>query len=629
MLLLTVLLFSIFSSIAQVTWSEPEIRELEPDEYELSITASMDEGWHIYSFDIDEGGPIPTSLTFAMPSGVERVDRLISSVQPTSYYDDIFGMEISYYEGSVTFTQRLKLSGTSGEKIGVDVEWMACNDGSCMPPTNEHFEVEIPRSSTPLWRIILEAVLWGFAALLTPCVFPMIPMTISYFIKGERGTWQAALYGLFIVALYTLPVAAIILITYLLGGDAVMVDIFNWIATHWLPNILFFAIFILFAASFLGAFDLTLPSSWVNRSDKHAGRGTIGGIFFLSLTLVLVSFSCTGPIVGSVLIASTQGEFWQPIVTIVAFSAAFALPFVVFAIFPSAMKRLPKSGGWLSSVKSVLGFLELALAFKFLSVADQTYHWGILDREVYLAIWIVIFSMLGFYLLGKIRLKHDLELPRIGVLRLALSIVTFTFVVYMIPGMWGAPLRALSGYLPPLESQDFVMSRVVESAPKSIHSSSVKYSDILGETLPGGIKGFYDIEEAREYAREVNKPLLIDFTGHGCVNCRAMEQNVWSDSRVDSLLKNEFVVVALYMDDKYQLPESEWVTTSSGRVLKTLGRINSHLAMERYGVNAQPYYILEGLNGESLAPARGYDLDVEAYIDFLNAGLQKFNELGE
>ncbi len=614
------LLFSILHTSAQVSWSEPSIVELEPNIYELKITAQIDEGWHIYDTQKSESGVLPTTLTLSLPDGVELLGELQTSKPPTRYYDDVFDMEIAYFDGSVTLSQSFKMVRVTTQKIGVGVEWMACNDGSCTPPDELSFELQIPQSGSSLWRVILEAVLWGFAALLTPCVFPMIPMTVSYFLKGEsQGRLMAALYGVFIIALYTLPIGAIILITYMLGGDAVMVDIFNWLATHWLPNTLFFAIFILFAASFFGAFDLTLPSSWVNRSDSKGGKGSVVGVFFLSLTLVLVSFSCTGPIVGSVLIASTQGEFWTPIVTIFAFSSAFALPFVIFALFPSIIKRLPKSGGWLSSVKVVLGFLELALAFKFLSVADQSYQWGILDREIYLSIWIVIFSMLGLYLIGKLRFAHDAEFKSIGVGRLGLAIVVFSFVVYMIPGMWGAPLRGLSGYLPPIETQDFVMNKVYSEESELTHT-------LQSRPLPNNLSGFYDLDTAREYAREVNKPLLIDFTGHGCVNCRAMEQNVWSDGRVDRLLREDYVIVALYMDDKQTLPQDEWVTTSSGRVLKSVGRVNSYLALQRYGVNAQPYYIIEGLDGEQLAPARGYDLDVEAYVDFLREGVKNFNK---
>ena len=498
--------------------------------------------------------------------------------------------------------------------------------------------VPAPQDATgggTLWALIIEAILWGFAALLTPCVFPMVPMTVSFFMKGEggpaRGRFRAAMYGFFIVALYTLPIAAIIVITRILGGDTVTADIFNWLATHWLPNILFFLVFMVFAASFFGAFEITMPSWMVNKTDAKADSKGLAGIFFMALTLVLVSFSCTGPIVGSVLIKSTSGEFWSPIVTMLAFSVAFALPFTIFAFFPSMLKKLPKSGGWLNSVKVVLGFIEVALGMKFLSVADQTYHWGLLDREIYLAVWIVTFSLLGLYLLGKIKFAHDSDMPYLGVGRLALAIITFSFVVYLIPGMWGAPLKGLSGYLPPLHTQDFVVGQGGSAAASgepgmllTADGKKPKHSDFLH--LPHGLEGFFDLQEAEAYAAKVNKPLFIDFTGHGCVNCREMEARVWSDPQVLDILRRDYVIVALYSDDKKILPENEWVTTDSGKVLKSLGKINSYYALKTYGVNAQPYYVLQGRDGKTLVPPRGYDLNVENFVQFLRSGVEAYKK---
>ena len=606
----------------------------------------------------------------------------------------MFGMEIGTFSGKALFTQRVRLTAAQA-KVRAAIEWMICDDKSCMPPSDTELtlvvgaadaqggaaeataapaggeSVATPAAATErvsdtaatsgsvagasettagaetaaapakdaagsgsLWSLIIEAILWGFAALLTPCVFPMVPMTVSFFMKSSGkpalGRFRAGMYGFFIVALYTLPIAAIIVITRLVGGDAVTADIFNWLATHWLPNLIFFAVFMLFAASFFGAFEITMPSWMVNKSDSKADSKGLAGIFFMALTLVLVSFSCTGPIVGSVLIKSTAGEFWSPIVTMLAFSLAFALPFTLFAFFPSMLKKLPKSGGWLNSVKVVLGFVEVALGFKFLSVADQTYHWGLLDREVYLAIWIVVFAMLGFYLLGKLRFAHDDEVQHVGVGRLALAIAVFTFVVYLIPGMWGAPLKALSGYLPPLTTQDFVLGQttsagasVSATAPlRTVDGKAPKYSDVLH--LPHGLEGFFDLKEAEAYAARAGKPLFIDFTGHGCVNCREMEARVWSDPRVLELLRNDYVICALYSDDKMELPESEWVTTESGKVLRSLGKINAHYALKTFGVNAQPYYVLQGRDGRMLVEPRGYDLDVEAFVDFLRRGVEAY-----
>ncbi len=505
-------------------------------------------------------------------------------------------------------------------------------------------EASSGKESAPFdWGLVLQAILWGFAMLLTPCVFPMIPMTVSFFLKNSgnarRGRFNAFMYGLFIVLLYTVPISLIILITWIAGGDAVTADIFNWLATHWLPNIIFFIVFMTFAASFFGAFEITLPSSWVNRADGKSDRKGLVGVFFMALTLVLVSFSCTGPIVGTVLIQSTAGQFWMPIVTMTAFSVAFALPFTVFALFPSLLTKL-RSGSWLGSVKVVLGFIEVALGFKFLSVADQTYHWGLLDREVYLAIWIVVFSLLGLYLLGKIRFAHDGKVEHISVTRLTLAIIDFTFVVYMIPGMFGAPLKALSGYLPPLSTQDFVLETASEAeaaraqadlrplngdirgAGTGAEQNPVSsYGERYGLHLPLGLNGYFTLEEGLAAAKASGKPVFVDVTGHGCVNCREMESRVWSDPRVKEILRDRFEIVALYVDDKTKLDSADWVRAENGDVYKEIGRANAYIARTRFGVNSQPNYILLDSGGNRIAPPRGYNLDVQGFIDFLNLAL--------
>jgi thiol:disulfide interchange protein DsbD len=527
---------------------------------------------------------------------------------------------------------KVKLTGKAPAVKGY-LTYTACKQGVCAVPEDWAFSLDLPRisaaaspgrsSSGGLWALILEAILWGLAMLLTPCVFPMVPMTVSFFLKSAdspaRGRFRAFMYGVFIVLLYTLPICVIIGATRLLGGDAVTADIFNWLSTHWLPNLVFFVVFMLFAASFFGAFEITLPSSLVNKSDRQSEKGGLGGIFFMALTLVLVSFSCTGPIVGSVLIRSTSGEFWAPMVTMLAFSVAFALPFTLLALFPSLLGKF-KSGSWLGSVKIVLGFVELALGLKFLSVADQTYHWGILDREVYLAIWIVVFSLLGLYLLGKLRFAHDeLADKPLSVLRLALAIAVFSFVVYLVPGMWGAPLKALSGYLPPMQTQDFVLG--ASSADSASNEISAEAPQLA---LPYGLRAYTRLEDGLEASARLGKPVFVDITGHGCVNCREMEQRVWSDPRVLPLLRNRYVLVALYTDDKTVLPERERVTLPGGQVLRDVGRVNAYLARERFGVNAQPTYILLGADGRPLLPPRGYNLDVDGFVAFLNEGLQNF-----
>lgn len=666
---------------------------------QAEMTATIDTPWHMYDIGPYDGGPNATTFTFELPAGVTLDGGVVQLDKPTRVQDEIFGMEIGYFGGKARFVQKFKVSealAAAGKPITLrgTVEWQVCDDESCLPPMDEEFTVTITPTApavdaTPVaapdttgemvldnamavtptdtaavaapadslgeasfeglqqnesksfWTIIIEAILWGFAALLTPCVFPMVPMTVSFFMKGSdnkaKGRMMASFYGISIVALYTLPIAAIILITYFVGGDSVTADIFNWLATHWIPNILFFLIFMIFAASFFGAFEITMPSKLVNKSDSKADKGGLVGVFFMALTLVLVSFSCTGPIVGTVLVKSTQGAIWEPIFTMLAFSAAFALPFTIFAFFPSLLKNLPKSGGWLNSVKVVLGFIELALGLKFLSVADQTYHWGLLDREVYIALWVVIFTLLGFYLLGKIKFAHDSDTQYVSVKRLFLAIITFAFVVYLIPGMFGAPLKALSGYLPPLSTMDFNLSTAGNGTAGSasaglstldrskIEGGAPKYSDFLH--LPHGLEGFFDYDEGMQYAREVGKPVFLDFTGHGCVNCREMEANVWSDPNVQKLLRDNYVIIALYVDDKKQLPESEWVTTADGKVRKTLGKINASFQIERFGINAQPYYVLLDNAGKPLVTPRSYDLDVNGFINFLESGLQAYSAL--
>ena len=625
----------------------------EDGNYEVKLEADIPTGYHMYDLGpyLEKGGPNETVISWeGSPEPIGPTESLTASHKAM---DPVYGMIVGTYEKSASFSRKFRAA--EGESLSVSLEWQICRGNQCLSPGDTTIVLTLGAAAQAeeeaapaarqesiseakaagtggesIWALILEAILWGFAMLLTPCVFPMVPMTISFFMKGSenkrQGRFKAMMYGLFIVLLYTVPISVIILLTRIIGGDAVTADIFNWLATHWLPNLIFFIVFMVFAASFFGAFEITLPSSIVNKADSKSDKKGLAGIFFMALTLVLVSFSCTGPIVGTVLIKSTSGEFWAPMVTMLAFSLAFALPFTVLALFPSLLKNLPKSGGWLNSVKVVLGFIEVALGFKFLSTADQTYHWGLLDREVYLAIWIVCFTLLGFYLLGKLRFANDSKVEHLSVKRLALSIVVFSFVVYMIPGMWGAPLKALSGYLPPLETQDFILGQQgpATSAPAQSKPADLarKYSDFL--SLPHGMDGYFDIDEAKAAARAQNKPLFVDVTGHGCVNCREMEAKVLSDRRVLSTLGEDFVICALYADDKKTLDKRDWVTTESGKVLKTLGKVNSHYALKTWGVNSQPCYIIIAPDGQLLAGPRGYDLDVQAYLDFLSEGLRAY-----
>ena len=613
-----------------VTWSS-HVEAGEGNKTTIVFTGKIAEGYHTYTLTDEFSATEFQDLAIEGGEFVGEPYELSTPVEET----DEFGDPARHYYNEIVIAQDVKVTAGKAVVTGT-IFTNACTGGACKA---EYYDFEVTAAGAKQktafpWGLILQAILWGFAMLLTPCVFPMVPMTVSFFLKGSesvaQGRFKAGMYGLFIVLLYTLPIALLIVITRIIGGESVTADIFNWIATHWLPNILFFIIFMVFAASFFGAFEITLPQSLVNKSDKGSDKKGLAGVFFMALTLVLVSFSCTGPIVGNVLIQATSsnGAWWIPIITMLAFSVAFALPFTLLAFFPSLLKDLKKSGGgWLNTVKVVMGFIEVALGFKFLSMADQTYHWGILDREVYLAIWIVVFALLGFYLLGKLKFAHDDDVPHISVTRLSLAILVFSFVVYMVPGMWGAPLSGLSGYLPPISTQDYVVAPgsashvVVTDAPSS--STEKKY-DFLH--LPHNLEGYFDLEQALDAAKKAGKPVFVDVTGHACVNCREMEQRVWSDPAALELLRNDFVVCALYVDDKHKLAEEDWVTDAeTGKVYKDLGRVNSYIARERFNVNAQPNYVLLSPDGEILVPTHSYDLSVDNFVKFLKSGIDTYN----
>ncbi len=544
-------------------------------------------------------------------------------------------VSVSFGDETVKWSTQIKdgkvvITGTPDvalQDIHGTIEWISCYDNQCHSPETADFGASVDdepqtgaaqesaalkeeiaekasRTDTSLWALLIEAVIWGLAMLLTPCVFPMVPMTISFFIKQSAGRFKAFIFGLFIVLLYTVPVSLIIGATWLVGGPAVSADIFNVFSTHWLPNVIFFIVFMLFAASFFGAFEIVLPASWTNSADRNSDKKGLVGVFFFALTLVLVSFSCTGPIVGTILIKSISGEIWVPMLTMLVFSATFALPFTILALFPSLLDKLPKSGGWLNSVKVVLGFVEIALGLKFLSVADQVYHWGILSRGLYISIWIVCSVLMGIYLLGKLRFRNDSEIKSLSVTRLVLAICSFVFALYLLPGLFGAPLKALSGYLPPMDDS-------VAIGTSSGSSTSALFR----------LESDYDnLDDALASAAGSGRPILVNVTGYGCTNCREMEAKVLSDPAVRELMSN-YIIVSLHVDGKKTLPEDRWITNDAGKVLKKDGQISSYIALKRFGVNAQPNYILLNSKGEQLAPARAYDLDIEGYKNFLKIGL--------
>ena len=613
-------------------------------EVNLVFKAKIDNDWHLYSQHFEDGGPLQLSFDFAESANYQLIGGVEEITKAKTEYDDVFEIDIQYFVSEALLKQKVKLLTDKAFTIEGEMEYQTCREGECVLFTpefdfklnagNSAVKAELKedvssadksKESKGLWTIFIAAFVGGLLAIVTPCVFPMIPMTVSYFMHSSenkaKGRLQAFFYGFSIIAIYT--VIGTILAVVMGPGFA------NFLSTHWVPNIFFFLIFVFFAFSFFGMFEITMPSWMVNKSVSKEDKGGLMGAFFMAFTLVLVSFSCTGPIVGSILVASAGGAVLMPIVGMLGFSLAFALPFTLFAIFPGWLNKMPKSGGWLNSVKVVLGFLELALGLKFLSIADQTYHWGLLDREIYLAIWIVIFTLMGFYLLGKLIFAHDSPVKYVSVPRLMLAIASFSFVVYMIPGMFGAPLKALSGYIPPQATHDFDLNNIIRSNSggngtneiSEVHSA--KYSDFLH--LPHGLEGYFDYQQGIAAAKKLNKPVFIDFTGHGCVNCRQMEATVWSDPRVLKILKDDYVIIALYVDDKKKLPESDWiVSTYDGKKKKTLGKINADFQITKFGINAQPYYVLQDKKENLLVEPRAYDLNADAFVEFLEKGKKEF-----
>lgn len=654
-------------------------------EKEIVFTATADKGWHLYDMNLPEGGPVSTSFTFETLNGAELIGQPVPSVKPTTVYDEQFAMNLRWYPGTVSFIQKLKVTDPAKFKVEGEVEFMACNDETCLPPDQIPFSFdkksihvdpalaanssttevdkedattvqpdtqvvaedaselntpdptakETPATTSPkasdsltdspnLWSPVIDQLkafgdstvsaadtswlfiffagfLGGLIALLTPCVWPMIPMTVSFFLKRtkdrKKAIRDAITYGLSIIVIYLVMG---LLITGIFGASAL-----NDLSTNAIFNILFFLLLVVFAVSFFGAFELVLPASWTSKLDSKADSTTgILSIFFMSFTLVLVSFSCTGPIIGTLLVqAASMGTAVGPAIGMFGFALALSIPFSVFAIFPNMLQSMPKSGGWLNSVKVVLGFLELALALKFLSVADLAYGWRLLDREAFIVLWIVIFSLLGVYLLGKIKFSHDSEVKYVSVPRLFMAIISFAFAIYMVPGLWGAPLKAISAFAPPLYTQDFNLYK------NEVHAA------------------FDDYESGMAYAKKVNKPVMIDFSGFGCVNCRKMEASVWTDPKVKQMLENDYVLITLMVDDKTKLPQPiEIQENGKTRKLKTISDKWSYLQRSKFGSNAQPFYILLNDEGQPLGPSYAFNEDVSKYIQFLQNGLKEFKK---
>jgi thiol:disulfide interchange protein DsbD len=643
------------------------------DEITVTFTSIIEKDWYMYSNDFDPNlGPIAAEFTWEKHASYLLIGKPIS-IGAHKHYEDIWKGDVSIFKKKAVFKQKIKVL-TAKPAIKGSIYFQECNEisGVCMPPFDETFNVKInvqantesaspnqetenndtltkpvitntenlvdttvqpsvqdalsetpPPVKTGVFSFLLIAFLGGLIAVATPCVFPMLPMTVSFFTKKSetraQGITRAFTFGLSIVLIY----ASLGLIFAFFGLGP---DFGNWLSTHWLPNILFFIIFMVFAASFLGLFEITLPHSMVNKIDSKSSMGSLGGIFFMAFTLVLVSFSCTGPIVGSLLIEAVGGKFLKPLLGMAAFGAGLALPFTLFAVFPSFLQNLPKSGGWLNSVKVVLGFVEVAFAFKFLSIADVVYHWGILDREIYLAIWIVLAFLLGMYLLGKLKFSHDSDISFVSVPRFGLALISFSFGVYMIPGLFGAPLKGLSGLLPPMQTQDFVLGAGVSSAPHTEQTNDgtkIKHADFLH--LPHGLTGYFDYQQAIEESKKQNKPIFIDFTGHACVNCRKMEEYVWAKPEVLKRLQNDFIIVSLYADERKVLPEADWYTSKrDGKVKKTIGEQNHDLQITKYNFSAQPQYVIIDGNEKQLSGPSFFDTDEQKFVDFLDKGKNAF-----
>ena len=666
--LVAIMLFAC-SVFSQAKW-DFKTKKINDSISELQLKVKLGDGWHIYS-QYTKGTELPIVFEFEKSNDYQRIGKVIEP-KAIAEYDKYAKDTTKHFGGTVLFRQKIKVRSEKDFKVKGNVNFQLCEKGSCIPPEDVAFSFDVkgnPKASqmtevvsetatqtstqtqadvqtqtsttiqaqetkkedNSMLMVFLISLGAGLLTLVTPCVFPMVPMTISFFMKGKKSKKQGLKEAFFFGGSIIFMFAVIgLVLTLLLGKDAMYL-----ISTHWVPNMLFFIIFMLFAFSFFGMFEITLPSSWINKSDKNADKGGYLGAFFIALTTVLVSFSCTGPILGAALmgVASSSTNSLVFLISMIGFSIGFALPFTLLAMFPQMLSKM-KSGSWLNTTKIVFGFLEIALGLKFLSMADLSANWGLLDRETYLVLWIIIFTLLGFYLLGKLKFKGDNDLEQIGVGRLFLSIITFSFALYMIPGLWGAPLKAISGYVPPMTTQDFNIERsIVENAgnvssteanPNSLPANR-KYTDQLH--FPTGFEGFFDLDEAKAYAKQVGKPIFIDFTGKTCANCREMEYYVWEDKQVKKILTQDYVMVALYADANFiKLPENEWVTLKDGTVAKTLGKKNHNYQMEHFNANAQPLYVLMSAEGKVLNTPKGYDRNVENFIKFLEEGKANFKK---
>lgn len=629
-----------------VTWSF-RYEKTAADTYEIVINATIEKDWHIYSMDVPDG-PIPTTFRFDTASSYTLEGDPFEATPPEEKFDSAFGFNIKSFSNAAEFRQKIVSSSPSFTVSG-ELTFSSCNDETCTPPKDVPFEViigepiPVKSASDPidaqgkgLLSFFFASLLLGLLGVITPCVYPMIPMTVGFFSRNTqtkgKSVFNALIFGLSIVLIYSSP-GIIISLTGAGAGFA------NTLSTHWIPNILFFLLFVIFASSFLGAFELVLPAKWTSGADSRVDKGGLLASFFLALTTVLVSFSCTGPIIGSLLVEAASGDVMRPTVGMFAFGLGFALPFTLFALFPAYMSKLPKSGGWLNAIKVVLAILMLAFSMKFLMTVDSVYGFNLLNRDIYIAIWIVLFSILGFYLLGKIKFAHDSDIQHIGIGRLFLVVTIFTFVLYLFTGLLGAPLKGLSSMLPSQQTswawketaspvnETGIISQMPLVFPGTLTLNSPcsepKYADKL--KMPSGLTGYFDYKQGLECAKAQGKPVLIDFKGHACANCKLMEAKVWSDPKIMKRLQENFVIIALYVDDRTELPESEWFTSKlDGRVKKTIGKQNEDLEISKFNTNAMPLYVITDSDGNPLNKPMTTNLNIEEYAKWLDEGVANF-----
>ncbi len=664
--LIASLLLSFFSVSSQiydpVTWDFAYEKKGE-NQFEIILTANIEDGSHIYAMEVPDGGPIPTSFVFDTIAAYKLEGNTYEVEPPVEKMDEAFGFKIKTFSKKAEFRQKITAIDPSFTVTGT-LNFMACNNQTCSPPKDVEFSVSISggpvekaateggtvkeaateggtitasyesiADGSGLLKFFLISMLAGFAGVLTPCVFPMIPMTVAFFSQGSenksKSVIKAVIFGISILLIYS-SLGILVSLTSAGAGFA------NTLSTHWIPNIIFFALFVIFATSFFGAFEIGLPNKWASSADSKVDQGGMLAAFFMGLTTVIVSFSCTGPIIGALLVEAASGDVLRPTIGMVGFGFAFALPFTIFALFPSVMSKMPKSGGWLNSIKVVLGFIMLAFSMKFLMTVDGVYNLGLLSRDLFLAIWIVLFSLMGFYLLGKIKFSHDSDLPYIGTFRLFLVIGVFSFVVYLVPGLFGAPLKALSSFLPAQSKSQLNLPLIIsqnrggaspisQNSMVSVLCSEPKHGDIFD--MPLGLTGYFDLKQGLACAKEQGKPVLIDFKGHACANCKLMEAKVWSDQEVLRRLRGNFVIIALYVDDRTELPESEWITSKvDGKIKKTIGKVNEDLEISLFKTNALPLYVIADHEGNPVISPMPTNLNVEEYKKWLDDGLTAFTK---